>query len=117
MGAVMQTYERALLEATNDGVTRVLRIFPVDGGAILDEDGRRLPCWNALSAEQRRGLIESGGTVRVAEAHGLQCDQPAAVLIEAPLDEDSPGPRFYCYGCGARRLTVLASVAESEARS
>ena len=109
MSTVVSRYERAIVEHMVVGGQRVARIRPVDGAGILAEDGRPLPCWNALSAEQQRSLIHDGGRVRHAEGDG--CDQPAAVLVEAPNDEDGPGPRFYCYGCAADYTARLAEAA------
>lgn len=100
-------YERAIVEATWEQGRRTLRVRALDGAAILNEGGRPLPCWNALSEDQRNGLIDRGGRVR--EPEGDDSDHPpATVLIEAPLDEAAPGPRFYCYDCAALRAAELA---------
>jgi hypothetical protein len=93
-------YERAIVETWTVDGKRAARILPVDGGAILDEHGHPLPCWNALSPEQQHELTHNGGRVRHAEGNG--CSEPAAVLVESPHDEEGPGPRFYCYLCAAR---------------
>jgi hypothetical protein len=98
-------YKRALVETYTVDGRRAARILPVDDVGLLDETRWRLPCWNALSEDQRRELIEHGGCVR--EAGDGHCDRTAVVLVECPLDEDSPGPRFYCYRCGAARLLEL----------
>lgn len=61
-----------------------------------------MTCWNALSADQQRYLIERGnlpwGYIPVG-----RCQNAAAVAIETAADE-APGPRFYCRDCAIEYL-------------
>ena len=62
-------------------------------------------CWEGLSDEQQRLLIEVGVLPfgRWKPERVDRCPNGAVVAIEARWD-DKPGPRFYCVGCGVRYL-------------
>jgi hypothetical protein len=60
-------------------------------------------CWNALSADQHRTLIEVGVLPFGYQPEGDGCAEMATVALE--LDgEAAPGPRLYCAGCALDRL-------------
>lgn len=63
-----------------------------------------MACWNALSSEQQRTLIEVG-VLPIGYVPEGDCENPATVCIECE-DDEAPGPRFYCAGCGARYLAA-----------
>jgi len=62
-----------------------------------------LPCWNGLSREQQRRLLE-WGNLPFGYAEQGECARPAEVAIETP-DDVAPGPRFYCRECAIEYLT------------
>jgi hypothetical protein len=62
----------------------------------------QLNCWNGLSAEQQKMLIEVG-VLPLGYRPAGECPNPAEVLIETK-DDAAPGPRFYCRACGAAFL-------------
>lgn len=67
---------------------------------MLDEskDGwYGLACWNGLSVEQQRWLLEWGSLPSGYEPAGC-CSRGAQVAIEM-VDDRAPGPRFYCMPC------------------
>lgn len=102
-------YTRAIVETfTTPEGKNVLRMFPVDGSEILHADtGDTVVCWNALSTRQHRLLIDGDVPfTRLPEGDG--CDLPASVLLEM-VDDEAPGPRFYCYGCALARLVEVTS--------
>lgn len=109
------TYERAIVEQSTVGDKRVLRIFQVDGGEILNEPGQSVPCWNALSPSQQRTLVEGNHGPPIRHGNGVGCDQPATVMIETVHDE-TPGPRFYCLRCASIYLGRLGDEWERERR-
>jgi hypothetical protein len=102
-------YERAIVEQSVVEGQRVFRVFPVDGGEVLTQAGRRVPCWNALSPHQQRTLIEGhyGPPIEVGERPD-RCAQPAAVMVEAPVDEETPAG-LGSTAMGARRCTQPGS--------
>jgi hypothetical protein len=65
-----------------------------------------MPCWNGLSTDQQRRLIEVGNLPIGYKAMG-KCWRPAEVSIEAEWDK-APGPRFYCLQCAADGLAEVA---------
>ena len=97
-------YERAIAETMVVDGQKVLRLFPVDGREVFDQEGNRVPCWNGLSNDQQRMLINGhyGERVRHGEAPD-RCDQYAGVMVEFP-DDETPGPRMYCLDCAALHL-------------
>lgn len=64
-----------------------------------------LTCWNGLSAEQQRRLIEHGNLEIGYTPEGL-CKRGAEVSIELPTDV-APGPRFYCCECAIAYLQIV----------
>jgi hypothetical protein len=64
-----------------------------------------MACWNALSAEQQKRLIEHGNLPFGYEPEGSACTRGAEVCVETCSDS-APGPRFYCRPCA---LTFLAA--------
>lgn len=81
-----------------------------------------MSCWNALSGEQQRRLIEVGNLPFGYDAEGSACDRPADCQIET-ADDAALGPRFYCYACGsaflagkklAKGLPLARSMAQGE---
>jgi hypothetical protein len=104
----MQTsYERAIVEHVTVEGNKVMHILPVDGTEILDEHRRPVWCWNALSEAQQRRLIEGGSSSDIGAPEGDGCERHARILIET-VEDEAPGPRFYCYECGAYRARFLA---------
>lgn len=64
-----------------------------------------MPCWNALSAEQQRRLIE-WGNLPIGYREAAPDHDGATVAIE--LDGDvAPGPRFYCLDCALGFLALV----------
>jgi hypothetical protein len=61
-------------------------------------------CWNGLSADQQRRLIEVGNLPFGYEPGGT-CQRGAAIAIETQ-DDEAPGPRFYCGPCAHDYLEV-----------
>lgn len=102
-------YTRAIVETfTTPEGKNVLRMFPVDGSEILHDDtGDIVVCWNALSTRQQRLLIDGDVPfIRLPEGDG--CSRPASVLLEM-VDDEAPGPRFYCHGCALAHLVEVTS--------
>ena len=64
-----------------------------------------LTCWNGLSCEQQRRLIEWGNLEIGYEPAG-ECKRGAEVSIELP-DDVAPGPRFYCRECAIAYLQLV----------
>lgn len=61
-----------------------------------------MPCWNGLSNDQQRRLIEVGNLpINYVEAGS--CPNGAEVAIETEGDE-AEGPRFYCGPCAIAYL-------------
>lgn len=66
-----------------------------------------LACFNALSHEQQRMLIEDGVLPFGRKwPEGAGCERGASVAIEVEGDE-APGPRFYCVPCGIEYLRTV----------
>jgi hypothetical protein len=63
-----------------------------------------LNCWNGLSDEQQRMLIEKGN-LPLGYLPAGDCPNPAEVMVETKHDE-APGPRFYCTHCAASWLNA-----------
>lgn len=63
-----------------------------------------LGCWNGLSHQQQRRLIEVGNLEFGYKMEGL-CKNGAEIAIETAYDE-APGPRFYCHACAITYLTM-----------
>lgn len=62
-----------------------------------------MPCWNGLSEAQQSRLISHGNLPLGYQPEG-ECENPADCEITTQ-DDIAPGPRFYCYRCGAEYLT------------
>jgi hypothetical protein len=72
-----------------------------------------LACWNGLSQAQQVRLIKYGN---LEIGYRPQGDCPNGAEVEITTVHDgSPGPRFYCLGCGAEYLTELANTAHGHA--
>ena len=56
-----------------------------------------MTCWNGLSTEQQRRLVEWGNLPLGYRAEG-ECLNGAEIAIETEADA-APGPRFYCRTC------------------
>jgi hypothetical protein len=97
------TYERAMLERIPYDGGVALRVFPVDGVDIFDQDGRQVWCWNSLSIEDQQRLIDGhyGPLITARSDHG--CTSHARVALEF-VGDASPGPRFYCIRCAVSAL-------------
>jgi hypothetical protein len=63
-----------------------------------------MPCWNGLSADQQRRLIE-WGNLPLGFVPSGPCTSGAEVAIETEHDK-APGPRFYCRACAIEYLTA-----------
>jgi hypothetical protein len=64
----------------------------------------QLSCWNALSAEQQRMLVERGVlSFGYWEPAGGTCENGAEVAVECEGDA-APGARFYCRSCAVEYL-------------
>jgi len=61
-----------------------------------------MACWNALSHEQQRMLIERGVLELGFHPEG-ECPNRAVLMIECE-DDEAPGPRFYCRPCAIKYL-------------
>lgn len=61
-----------------------------------------MSCWNGLSPEQQRALIEDG-TLEFGYVPEGECQEPPTVAIETE-DDAAPGPRFYCRACALAYL-------------
>lgn len=73
-----------------------------------------MACWNGLSHDQQRRLIEVGNLPIDYQPEG-DCPNGAEVCIETMHDEAS-GPRFYCVPCAIAFLEeVQASSGEEGA--
>lgn len=59
-------------------------------------------CWNGLSEDQKKRLIEHGNLEIGYQPEG-SCPRGADCGIETK-DDVAPGPRFYCYPCGTLEL-------------
>lgn len=66
-----------------------------------------LACWNGLSTEQQRELIQRG-TLEIFYTPEGECQNPAELCIETMYDE-APGPRFYCASCAIEYLKEFVS--------
>lgn len=69
-----------------------------------------LACWNALSSEQQRQLIEKGYLEIFHAPEGDGCPNGAEIALER-MDDVAPGPRFYCRPCA---IAYLSGKEESE---
>jgi hypothetical protein len=66
-----------------------------------------MACWNGLSHEQQRLLIEKGVLPMGRwEPEGGTCEKGAEVAVEVESDE-APGPRFYCLDCALGYLALV----------
>jgi len=73
-----------------------------------------MACWNGLSPEQQRRLVEVGNLPLGYRTDG-PCQRPACVTIETDSDV-APGPRFYCMVCAIDYLQDLSQHPTQEAR-
>jgi hypothetical protein len=64
-----------------------------------------MPCWNGLSRDQQRRLIEVGNLPWGYEPEG-ECQRGAELEITTMYDV-APGPRFYCGPCAIKFLTSM----------
>ena len=64
-----------------------------------------MTCWNGLSAEQQKRLIEVGNLPLGYEPEGV-CLNGAEVEVTTTWDW-APGPRFYCLPCATEFLIQL----------
>ena len=73
--------------------------------AINDDDWWALikSCFNGLSEEQQRFVVEQGYLPFGYVPEG-ECTNPVEVGIETRHDQ-FPGPRFYCRSCAMQFLT------------
>lgn len=63
-------------------------------------------CWNGLSAEQQKRLIEVGNLpIDYRKDCNGWCRNGATVAVETQHDQ-APGPRMYCRECAVRFLIV-----------
>lgn len=72
-----------------------------------------MPCWNALSHDQQRRLIEVGNLEILSEPEGDGCTRSAEIAIETQ-DDEAPGLRFYCRPCGIAYLTGPGSADDEQ---
>ena len=61
-----------------------------------------MACWNGLSAEQQSLLIERGN-LEIGYRPMGSCTNGATIAIES-VDDQAPGPRFYCLPCAIEEL-------------
>jgi hypothetical protein len=73
-----------------------------------------LACWNGLSEEQQLRLVSWGNLPMGYQPEGY-CQNGAEVCIETQ-DDEAPGPRFYCYACGALYLAGRWKDSQSSVR-
>lgn len=59
-------------------------------------------CWNGLSVDQQNRLIGHGNLPIGFQPEG-ECERPAALCIET-IEDEAPGPRFYCVPCAVAFL-------------
>lgn len=62
-----------------------------------------MACFNGLSEEQQRFVVEEGYLPFGYRPEGTRCLNGAQVMIETMWDE-KPGPRAYCTGCAIEYL-------------
>lgn len=81
-----------------------------------DEHGARgwwgLACWNGLSPEQQRKLIDDGN-LEIGYTPAGWCTNGAEVCVETQNDR-APGPRFYCRTCAVEYLAAEGVVTQTE---
>lgn len=66
-----------------------------------------MACWNGLSHEQQRLLIDVGVLPMGRwEPEGGSCPNGAEVAVET-MHDTAPGPRFYCLSCAMVYLGAL----------
>jgi hypothetical protein len=63
-------------------------------------------CFNALSPEQQRAVVEDGYLPFLWSPEGDGCNRGAEVEITTTFDK-FPGPRFYCLPCAVKYLEAL----------
>jgi len=61
-----------------------------------------MACWNGLSEDQQRRLIEHGNLPFGYQAEGW-CSYGAEVEVTT-MEDEAPGPRFYCLVCATAYL-------------
>lgn len=71
-----------------------------------------MPCFNGLSDEQQKRVVEWGNLPFAYEPAGTLCENGAEVGVYLDTDE-YPGPRYYCRNCAIdwiRRSAVEADL-------
>lgn len=66
-----------------------------------------MPCWEGLSRDQQRRLVEHGNLPWAYRPEG-ECPRGAQVAIEYEYDV-APGPRFLCLVCAKKYLAELTA--------
>lgn len=61
-----------------------------------------MACWNGLSADQQRRLVE-WGNLPIGYTPDGACESGAEVAVETQHDT-AHGPRFYCRACAVAYL-------------
>jgi hypothetical protein len=64
-----------------------------------------MECWNGLSEDQQRRLVEYGN-LPIGYQPGGTCPNGAELEVTTMYDV-APGPRFYCLGCAIKYLETL----------
>jgi len=64
-------------------------------------------CWNSLSTAQQLRLIHHGNLPIDFQPEGETCLEDAQCEITT-VDDQSPGPRFYCYRCAVAYLRGMS---------
>ena len=62
-------------------------------------------CFNRLSDEQQRFLVVKGYLPFGWVPEGTKCSSPAQLEITC-MDDETPGPRFYCVPCAIEYLEM-----------
>jgi hypothetical protein len=72
---------------------------------VNDDWWEAMRCWNGLSDGQKFRLIQVGNLPFGYQPQG-PCPNPAEIGIET-IDDEAPGPRFYCQPCAIDYLAQL----------
>ena len=106
--AEIQARELSLTPEDEDNLARLLGRPEGSSGRGVRRGWWNMACWNGLSFEQQRRLIEVGNLPIDYEPEGEFCDEGATVCIETQHDK-APGPRFYCTKCAIAFLLGVTS--------